>query len=239
MESRITNYVKIIAYNRIFSDYWVNILHMGGIEALRDYIDAPISRHVILDLLHDFKSPNDKISELIKAGFLTPLKKGLYTPGPKSGFNKIEPFLIANHLWGPSYVSMESALSYWGLIPERVHEVSSITTRASKKYENAVGRFTYRSMNLPYYAFGIKNVSLREKQTVMIASPEKAICDKIVTTPGVFLRSTKQALEFLTEDMRMDEEVLRALNVSEMTTWLNHAPKKASLEVLVKTLRVL
>lgn len=212
---------------------------MGFLETIQHSIDAPISRHVILDLLRDYKSPNDKISELVKAGLLTFLKKGLYTPGPKSKFRQTEPFLIANHLWGPSYVSMESALSYWGLIPERIHEISSITTKTSKKYENAVGRFTYRSMSLPYYAFGIKHVSLREKQVAMVASPEKAICDKIVTTPGIFLRSTKQALEFLTEDMRMDEERLRELNVHEIAKWLSHAPKKASLEVLVKTLNVL
>lgn len=212
---------------------------MNFSDYIEDYVAVPISRQVILDLLKDYKRPNDKISELVKTGLLTTLKNGLYIPGPKSKLGKAEPFLIANHLWGPSYVSLESALSYWGFIPERVHEITSITTKTSKKYENAVGRFTYRHTGLPYYSFGIKSVTLKYEQVVMMASPEKAICDKIIMTPGIFLRSIKQTIEFLTEDMRIGENNLVELNAAEMSTWLAHAPKRTSLEILVKTLKTL
>jgi len=208
-------------------------------EDIEKYTEAPLSRHVMLDLLKDYKRPNDKITELAKAGMLTILKNGLYIPMGKRGLYVTEPFLVANHLWGPSYVSVESALSHWGFIPERVYEIASMTTKASKKYETAIGRFTYRHLVKPYYSFGIKQVKLKEKQVALIASPEKAICDKIITTPGLFLRSTKQATEFLIEDMRMDEDNLRKLNISEMGSWLKYAPKWASLETLVKTLAIL
>lgn len=63
--------------------------------------------------------PNDNIYGLIKKGELTKVKRGLYVAGPKIKMARPEPFLIANHLWGRGYASLESALSYWGLIPER------------------------------------------------------------------------------------------------------------------------
>jgi len=86
---------------------------------------------------------------------------------------------------------MESALSHWGLIPERVYEISSVTTQNSKIYKTSVGRFSYIHVPLPYYSFGIQQVELTKKQRVMMATPEKALCDKIITTPGILLRSIK------------------------------------------------
>src|SRR5690606_20956683 len=122
---------------------------------VKPYDNVPFTRQLMLDLLRDYKRPNDKISELIKKGELILLKKGLYIPGPNTDLQGPEPFLIANHLWGPSYISFESALSYWGLIPERVYEVGSATMKLSRKFMTAKGRFIYRYLPWPYYSFGI------------------------------------------------------------------------------------
>ena len=100
----------------------------------KQFNNAPFTRQVILDILKDYKRPNDKISELIKNGELILLKRGLYIPGKNTDLIVPEPFLIANYLWGPSYVSLETALSYWGLIPERVFEIRSVTMKLSKKF---------------------------------------------------------------------------------------------------------
>jgi hypothetical protein len=70
-----------------------------------------------------------------------------------------------------------------------------------------------------------------------MASPEKAICDKIVLTPNVNLRSIKQTRLFLLDDLRMDENLLRKLNLEIITTWLEEAPKKNSLKMLISTLK--
>jgi hypothetical protein len=147
-----------------------------------------------------------------------------------------EPFLIANHLRGPSYVSLESALSYWKMIPERAYEISSVTIKTSKLYKNPVGRFSYKQLKTPYYVHGIKSISYSDKQTILIASREKALCDKIVLTPRVNLRSIKQTKEFLTEDLRIDSEILNTLDSGVMSLWTKNAPKKSSLKMLVKTL---
>lgn len=206
---------------------------------IRPYNDAPLTRHVMLDMLKDYKRPNDKISELIKNGDLISLKKGLYIPGIKTDLTGPELFVIANHLWGPSYVSLESALSYWGLIPERVYEVSSITIKLSKKYKTPKGRFSYRFVPSPYYSFGIKSVELSLGQVAVVATPEKALCDKIITTAGLVLRSPAQTRDFLLDDLRIDPEWLRKFNIDELRSWIVDAPKKESLRMLVKTLEKL
>ena len=203
---------------------------------IKEYAETPLSRHLILELLRDYQSPNDKISELLKSKELISLRRGLYVIGPNIDLPQPEPFLIANHLRGPSYVSLESALSYWNMIPERVYEISSVTTKTSKQYKTQVGRFSYQQLKIPYYSYGIKNIEYSPKQTILIASREKALCDKIVLTPKINLRSIKQTKEFLIEDLRMDTETLRTLETKNIEYWIKDAPKKNSLKMLIKTL---
>ena len=72
-----------------------------------------------------------------------------------------------------------------------------------------------------------------------MASPEKALCDKIITTSGLLLRSVKQTVELLMEDLRIDKEMLRSLDATVISGWLKDAPKENSLVILVKTLKSL
>ena len=205
-------------------------------KIVKEYSEAPISRHLILELLKGYQSPNDKISELLKSKELISVRRGLYITGAKIDLPTPEPFLIANHLRGPSYVSLESALSYWNMIPERAYEISSVTIKTSKLYKTPVGRFNYQQLKIPYYSYGIKNIEYSPKQTMLIASPEKALCDKVVLTPKIHLRSIKQTQDFLMEDLRIDSEILSTLNTKVMESWIENAPKKTSLKMLIKTL---
>lgn len=207
--------------------------------AINKYAEVPISRHLVLELLSNYRRPNDKISELIKSENLIAIKRGLYMVGPNMDLPKPDPFLIANHLRGPSYVSLESALSYWNMIPERAYEISSVTIKASKTYQTPIGRFSYQQLKTPYYSFGIKNITFSSKQNILIASPEKALCDKIILTPKINLRSVRQTLMFLIEDLRIDSEVLDSLDTRLISLWIQDAPKKASLKMLIKTLESL
>lgn len=205
-------------------------------KRIKEYAEAPISRNIILDSLSEYLRPNDKISELIKSNELIAIRRGLYIAGPELDLPTPEPFLIANHLRGPSYVSLESALSYWNMIPERAYEISSVCTKTSTLYKTPVGRFSYQQLRIPYYSYGIKNIMFSARQSVLIASPEKALCDKIVLTPNIYLRSVRQTREFLMEDLRIDSEVLVTLDTNLMGLWIDNAPKKSSLKMLIKTL---
>lgn len=208
-------------------------------RVLKEYAQAPVSHRILMEALGEYNRPNDKISELLKSGELISLKRGLYIAGAELDLPVPQPFLMANHLRGPSYVSLESALSYWGIIPDRVHEITSVTLKTSKKYTTDVGRFSFLHLASPYYSFGVESLQLTAKQTVLIASREKAICDKIILTSGVLLRSISQTKSFLLDDMRMSEEILRSLNTSTIASWIDDAPKSASIAMLVKTLNAL
>ena len=205
-------------------------------KALAQRANYPLPHQVLLSLLKDYKRPNDKINELIKESALTPIKKGLYIAGPSLDAGKPEPYLLANYIYGPSYVSLETALSFHGMIPEKVYEVASMTIKASRKFSTGAGVYTYTKLPLPYYAYGIEQVRFREKQTALIASKEKALCDKILTTPGVLFRSRSQVLSYLLEDLRIDPMKLRELNIDKVRTWVKEAPKKSSIEMLLKAL---
>lgn len=204
---------------------------------IKAYAHAPISHNMVMEALASYNRPNDKISEMIKNGELVALRRGLYVPGDELDLPIPDRFVIANHLRGPSYISLESALSYWNLIPERVYEISSVTTKTSKTYATSIGRFSFQHLTTPYYAFGIRSVQMAEMQMAMVASPEKAVCDKIVLTSGVLLRSVSQTLDFLVEDMRIDEEQLQTLDSVLIQSWVEDAPKRTSLQMLVNTLQ--
>ena len=213
----------------------LNLTNMNFRNSVKAFTNAPLNRFVILDVLKNYKRLNDKISELIKNGDLLQLKKGLCSwsqlrCGESGTFRDRKSFV-----W-PSYVSLESAMSYWGLIPERVYEVSSITIKLSKKYQTPKGRFSYRSMPFPYYSFGTLSVELSPGQVAIIATPEKAVCDKIIATSGLILRSTAQKLNFLLDDLRIDRALLQKFNLKEVSLWIKDAPKNESLRILVKTL---
>ena len=212
---------------------------MSRLRRMRAYIDAPITHSMVAEMLPEYNRRNDKISELLRSRELIALRRGLYVHGYETDLPIPNLFLIANHLRGPSYISLESALFYWNMIPEQVYEISSVTLKTPKTYTNILGRFTYQHLAAPYYAFGIESVRLTPQQTALIASREKALCDKIILTSGILLRSIRQTQDFLLDDMRIDEESLRLLNVAIIRSWIEDAPKKSSLVMLVKTLETL
>jgi len=206
---------------------------------LLEYSDQPISTQVLLGLLKGYSRPYDKIMEMVNQGILVQLRRGLYMVSPSVSTRTPEPFLIANHLYGPSYISLDSALFHWGLIPERVFEISSVTPRMSKKImvQNVV--YSYTHLPIAYSPLGIQSISLTKTQTVLIAGPEKALCDKVITTAGINLRSRQQTLAFLVEDLRIEEDQLRGLNTMEMKSWLTVCPKRKSIQRLIETISTL
>jgi hypothetical protein len=89
---------------------------------------------------------------------------------------------------------------------------------------------------LPYYAFGQQQLKLSEKQTALIASPEKALCDKLIATSGLLFRSEGGLRSWLIEDMRIDRNPLRILQPKIIRSWAKDAPKQQSILLLAKTL---
>jgi len=208
-------------------------------QAISRYSAQPLTHQLLMWLLKDYKRPNDKVHSLLNSGVLSPLKKGLYIAGPALAVTKPEPFILANHILGPSYISLDAALSYYGLIPERVFEITSMTTKSSRMFKTSAGIFSYTHLPLPYYSFGIRQEKLADELYVMMASPEKALFDKILTTSGIIFRSPVNVLDYLVEDLRIDEDSLKELDTATMTSWLPDAPKKETFKMIVKAINSL
>ncbi|WP_316798658.1 hypothetical protein [Pedobacter frigidisoli] len=207
--------------------------------ALRELSNQPLTHQLLAGLLKDYKRPNDKILSLKADGLIEPIKKGLYIAGRSLGAERPESALLANHILGPSYLSMESALAHYGLIPEKVFAVTSMTTKASRKFQTSIGLYSYTNLPLPYYAFGLATVNLSKDQQAIMATPEKALCDKIATTAGITLRSQSSTRDYVFGNLRMEEEDLAKFNLNAMLSWLENAPKRESLEMLIKMIEKL
>lgn len=193
---------------------------------------VPIDSSTLKSVFSTYGFPSNKISNLERSGKLIRLKRGLYAVSPDKTGQPLSLELIANHLYGPSYLSMEYALSYYGLIPERVYEVKSMTTKRSRQFANELATFTYTETPAEYYRIGIRQVST--SQTYLIASPEKALCDLIAYTQGLRIQSIKGMQEYLEEDIRFDTSELTNFDAALIQQCAQYGKKKVELSLLLK-----
>jgi predicted transcriptional regulator of viral defense system len=124
-----------------------------------------------------------QLSRWRQAGKIYQLRRGLYCLAPP--FQKItpHPFLVANRMLPASYVSLQSALAYFGLIPEYVLVTTSVTTSRPASWETPLGIFNFRHIQVDFFD-GYHLVDLSVRQQAFIASPEKALLDLIYLEPG-------------------------------------------------------
>jgi predicted transcriptional regulator of viral defense system len=166
---------------------------------------------MILEELHQYASPADKLSRLVKQGKYIPIVKGLYETN-----HTVPGYLLAGSIYGPSYLSFEFALAYYGLIPEAVYTFTSATFEKKKKkiFKTAFGVFTYRDIPAPAYSYGV-NIRVEGAYSYIIASPEKALCDQLYKVEGV--KNYQELGHLLWDDLRIDEQELQKLNVADVS----------------------
>ena len=161
--------------------------------------------------LRGYAKPRDRIRRWLAQGDLVRVRKGLYVVGEVHRRNPLARETLANLVYGPSYVSLDYALAYHGLIPEGVREVTSVTTGKARRFATPFGLFSYRPLPPERYAPGAR-LAGEGTGRFLIASPEKALvdkvwCDKRLQAPG------RRALEdYLLEDLRVDDERLAGLD---------------------------
>jgi len=147
--------------------------------------------------LGDISDKRGKIARMIHAGELLRLRRGLYATQ-----RELNPYCLAASIYGPSYISFETALSFHGLIPEAVYEITSATLKRSREFENVFGRFRYRTIPKKVYPIGIERIT-EAGLPFLIASPTKALCDRISLEPR--MRSMSDVRQWA-RLMRLDEE---------------------------------
>ena len=124
-----------------------------------------------------------QLSRWKQAGKIYQLRRGLYCLAPPFQKVKPHPFLVANRLLPASYVSLQPALAYYGMIPEHVPVTTSVTTSRPAHWETPLGIFDFRHIQVDFF-YGYRLVDLGEKQRAFIASPEKALLDLVYLEPG-------------------------------------------------------
>jgi predicted transcriptional regulator of viral defense system len=130
--------------------------------------------------------PNDvrkQLSRWTQTGRLYQLRRGLYTLAPPFQKTKPHPFVLANRLVSNSYVSCQSALAHYGLIPEYVPVTTSVTTARPARWDTPLGSFEFRHVKVELLR-GYRLTDLGDHQQAFIAAPEKALLDLIHLQPG-------------------------------------------------------
>lgn len=184
----------------------------------------------------DIKKSAQKLGLLERDGAIIRIKRDLYVCTEAITGMPLSLELIANRLLTPSYVSMSSALRYYGLIPEAVYMTQSMTTKESHEYDTPVGRFKFTCMKREVFNIGIRNVE-ENGYSFLIASPEKALCDLIANTHSLLLRYLKETLEYLEEDIRLDMDAFYNFNPSIFEMYIKANGKKSnSVKAILKLL---
>lgn len=174
-----------------------------------------------------------KIATLEKAGEIIRLKRNMFVVNPEETGLKLSLGLIANHLLSPSYVSMQTALRYYGLIPEAVYTTLSMTFKGAKDFQTPVGNFCYHHISRDAYPIGITQIR-EEKVVYVMATPEKALCDLVANTPGINLRFKKEARTFLEEDLRLDMEKFQSFDRAILEEYAKVGKKSTSILTILK-----
>ncbi len=156
---------------------------MKYVDLLNRVADLPCFTTRFLAARGDLPQIRLQLSRWVKGGRLIKLHKGLYTLSEPYRKIKPEPFSIANRLKSASYVSLQSALAWYGLIPEFVPVVTSVTTGRPRLIETPMGRFDFRHINKSFF-WGYQRIELTAGQTAFIARPEKALLDLVYLTPS-------------------------------------------------------
>lgn len=167
---------------------------------------------ILMQDLKKYKAPGNKLGRMVKEEHVIPIVRGLYeteksTPG----------YLLAGSIYGPSYLSFDYALSYYGLIPEAVYVFTSATfeKKKTKHFITPFGTFIYRDIPTSVYPLGIQ-IKKEAAYSYAIASPEKALCDKLYTISPI--KNKKELQQLLFTDLRIDETEFHKLNCEDLLT---------------------
>jgi predicted transcriptional regulator of viral defense system len=153
-------------------------------ELLREVANEPVFRTGFLGASGEsLPALRMQLSRWVKSGKLIQLTKGLYTLAEPYAKAPPHPFVLANAMKRASYVSLQSALGYYGMIPEHVPTVTSVTTQRPQQVETPLGLFAFQHIQRNWF-HGYEQIDLGAGQKAFVATPEKALLDLVYLTPG-------------------------------------------------------
>lgn len=162
----------------------------------------------LVEELKRYSSPKSKITRMINSKEIIQIKRGIFVDADDDTYSLNS---VSSVIYGPSYISFQSAMSFYGLIPERVTAITcaSYNKNKDKEFHTPVGDFYY--FYIPSKVFPYDTTIMEENgQNFIIASPEKAICDSLYKVRNI--KTEHDLIKLLVEDWRIDFDVLKNLN---------------------------
>ena len=205
-------------------------------RVLQNIGNIPITTTTLQNILPKHLSFNAYISRLEKTGELVRLKKGLYVVSKQISHQDYNTYLIANRLYGPSYISFYTALQYHGLIDDLVQTIQSTTIKRSTNFINPIGYFTFTSVDIAYFSIGIQQI-LSNGTSYLIATKEKALCDLLTCTSNLNFRYQKELREYLTYDLRFDMDRLKTFDTNILSACVETGKKTHIIKTLIKIIQ--
>ena len=198
--------------------------------------NIPITTSVIESLYPNLKWADKRVALLEKQGYIIRLKRGLYVVNPQYSGKTLSTELVANHLYAPSYISMSTALRYYGLIPEAVYVHQSMTVKHSRNFHTPIGDYDYKYISREAFSVGVRSVN-KGDYAFLMASPEKALCDLIANSSKVNLRYLKDVEIYLQQDIRIDMDEFYNFDTSILENYISVGKKSDSIATMLKFLR--
>lgn len=188
-------------------------LDRNAIDALRKSIPGEeFDYQLLMDALRGYVRPRSKVTSLLKAGDLVRVKKGIYIFGPRHRRRAYSREILANLLYGPSCLSLEYALHHHGLIPEQVESLTSVTTGRARTFSTPVGVFSYSRVPLGVFRLGVERLEMPGGEGFLIATPERALADKVYQERGFKALTHNEMEEYLLKNLRLDADRLQSLD---------------------------
>lgn len=181
---------------------------MRAIEHIRQLITEDIFDYTqLMHALEEYRKPRDVVSVLLQNEQIIRVRKGLYIFGVIWERKPVIPEMLANLVYGPSMISLDYALAWYGLIPERVETITSITTGRSRRFETPLGRYSYKQLSDNRFSYGA-SIQKADSGNWLITEPLKALADKAWTDKRFQPVSSASYEAYFFEDLRVDEETL-------------------------------
>lgn len=205
-------------------------------KKIRDLLeDWPRSFIQTSDLVMLLNKPKNAcyliIKRALKSGLLIRLRRGLYLIASKIKRGLVDEFELALFIYGPSFVSLESALSYHGWIPEAVYATTCVCAKRAKNFKTPVGIFTYKRVSTEQFYLGVDRLETKSG-AIFIASPWRALADFIYTS-----RKQWENITELEKDLRIDRETLINSDIGMLKLLVDAYPSSMVRENLNKFLK--
>ena len=189
-----------------------------------------VTTSMLKDRYNEYSNPLDKIKRDSQKGVIFRITRGLYETD-----RNVDPCLLASSILSPSYLSFDWALSFYGLIPERVVAITSASTgiRKNKTFINEFGRYEFLDVPSKVFPRGLTYLE-KGKYSVKIATKEKAICDSL--SKWRVVNNISELKELLFEDKRIDEDEFSTCDFNSLIKIASLYHKK-NLDLLIKLIR--